>query len=208
MTLRISAFPLRISVKSFRRPTHHRLYIRAQAVKPLTVTTGNEARMADHDKTCGKQATGMECERPSIMAPNGTCERMQENPHFQQSVLVSTCPVLVCCGRCKPVRRPDERSTARRLTTHKRLRFAQPKSGTRVGYPAGVKNRRPGSSLLLVSSLVCVGLRLCLDVNRHAGGNWNLNTLKALESALAMIGGLLHALEELLFLLQNARAFQ
>ncbi len=41
-TPRISAFPLRILAKSFRRPPHHRLYIRAQAVKPLTATTGNE----------------------------------------------------------------------------------------------------------------------------------------------------------------------
>ena len=55
-------------------------------------------------------------------------------------------PLLVCCGRCwnpylswpareqPPVRRPDECSPARRLTTHKRLRFALPKSGARVAY--------------------------------------------------------------------------
>ncbi len=42
--------------------------------------------MADRHKTFWKQATGMECEGLSIMAPNGSCERMQENPRFQQSV--------------------------------------------------------------------------------------------------------------------------
>ncbi len=37
-----------------------------------------------------RESSGRECKGPAIMAPNGSCDSMQENPQFQQSVLVST----------------------------------------------------------------------------------------------------------------------
>ena len=51
----------------------------------------------------------MECKRPSIMAPNGSCERTQENAQFQQSVLVSTFQSLSAAGGKAHAADPEER---------------------------------------------------------------------------------------------------